>query len=144
MPFVKIWIHAVWSTKNREPLLEQDVRQTIFEHIHHNALKKEILIECVNGHKDHVHCLFRLRNDQTISKVIQLIKGESSFWVNKQHLLKQKLDWQDEYFAVSVSESQVESVKQYIVKQEKHHSTKSFSQEYDEFINNYGLKVMNG
>ena len=107
MPFVKIWIHAVWTTKNRQRVLEKKVRPQLFEHIHQNALKKEILMDCVNGYIEHVHCLFRLRNDQNISKVIQLIKGESSFWMNTQNLIADKLDWQDDYFAVSVSESQV-------------------------------------
>ena len=144
MPFVKIWIHAVWTTKNRQPILEKKVRPQLFEHIHQNALKKEILMDCVNGYIEHVHCLFRLRNDQNISNVIQLIKGESSFWMNRQNLIADKLDWQDDYFAVSVSESQVETVRNYILNQEKHHSDKSFAQEYDEFMNKYGFKIIKG
>lgn len=141
MPFVKIWIHAVWATKRREKLLIKKIRQNVFEHIHQNALKKEIFMDCVNGHIDHVHCLFRLTNDQTISKVMQLIKGESSFWLNKQKLLKTKFEWQDEYFAVSVSESQVNTVRKYILNQEEHHSKKTFKQEYDEFLERYGFHV---
>lgn len=142
MPFIKIWVHAVWATKSRQKLLNSEIRNVVFEHIHQNALKKEILMDCVNGHLDHVHCLFRLKNDQTISKVMQLIKGEFSFWVNRQKLIKSKLEWQDEYFAVSVSESQVNAVRSYIQNQEKHHSKKSFQQEYDEFIRKYGLEIV--
>jgi len=141
MPFVKIWIHAVWATKNRKKLLNKEIRLAVFEHIHKNALKKEILMDCVNGHIEHVHCLFRLKNDQTISKVMQLIKGESSFWVNKQKLIKSKFEWQDEYFAVSVSESQVNAIRKYILNQEEHHKKKTFKQEYDEFIQKYGFQV---
>jgi putative transposase len=144
MSYVKIWIHAVWATKNREPVIAKEVRSTLFEHIHDNALKKEILMDIVNGHDEHVHCLFRLRNDQMINKVMQLIKGESSFWSNKQKLLKSKLDWQDDYFAVSVSESQVEAVRRYIANQEEHHRTKTFKEEYDEFIRKYDFKILNG
>ncbi len=141
MPFVKIWIHAVWATKRREKLLNKEIRPAVFEHIHQNALKKEILMDCVNGHIEHVHCLFRLKNDQTISKVMQLIKGESSFWVNKQKLIKSNFEWQDEYFAVSVSESQVNTVRRYIQNQETHHGKKTFQQEYDAFIEKYGFQV---
>ena len=141
MPFVKIWIHAVWATKKREPLLNKTIRQTVFEHIHQNALDKGIYMDIVNGHAQHVHCLFRLKNDQTISKVMQLIKGEPSFWINRQKLIKSKFQWQDEYFAVSVSESQVEAVRKYIREQEEHHKNKTFKQEYDEFINRYGFQV---
>lgn len=141
MPFVKIWIHAVWATKKRESLLNNSIRQKVFKHIHQNALKKEILIEIVNGYNDHIHCLFRLKNDQTISKIMQLIKGEASFWINNKKLINTKFQWQDEYFAVSVSESQVDSVRNYIKGQEEHHKKKTFLQEYEEFIQNYGFQV---
>ncbi len=94
MPFVKVWIHAVWATKSRKPLLNTSFRQEIFDHIAENAFTKGILIDAVNGHVEHVHCMFRLKNDQTISKVMQLIKGESSYWVNKNMNLKHKLQWQ--------------------------------------------------
>jgi putative transposase len=111
MSYIKIWIHAVWTVKNRKPILTSEVRQVLFDHIHQNALSKEILMEIVGGHNNHVHCLFRLRNNQTIENVMQLIKGESSFWLNKSGLIQLKLNWQKEYFAVSVSESQVDKVK---------------------------------
>ncbi len=88
MSYVKIWIHAVWTVKKRAAILNQDVRHSLFEHIHENALKKEILMEIVSGHSNHVHCLFRLKNNQTIENVMQLIKGESSFWFNKSKLSK--------------------------------------------------------
>jgi putative transposase len=142
MPFVKIWIHAVWATKNRETILEKSIRQIVFEHIHQNALKKDILIDIVNGYSQHAHCLFRLKNDQTISKVMQLIKGESSFWINKQKFMKTKFQWQEEYFAVSVSESQVNAVRKYIRNQEEHHKMKTYMQEYDEFIQKYGFQLI--
>jgi len=141
MPFIKIWVHAVWATKRREKLLKKEIRRDVFEHIHQNALKKEILMDCVNGHLEHMHCLFRLKNDQTISKVIQLIKGESSFWINKNKLTKSKFEWQDEYFAVSVSESQVQAVRKYIHNQEEHHKKKPFTQEYEDFVNKYGFRI---
>jgi hypothetical protein len=64
--------------------------------------------------------------------------------MNRQNLIADKLDWQDDYFAVSVSESQVETVRNYIQNQEKHHSDKSFAQEYDEFMKKYGFKIING
>ena len=79
-------------------------------------------------------------SDQTIQKIVQLIKGESSFWINKNNLIAEKFDWQDEYFAVSVSESVVDKVRNYIKNQEEHHSKKTFEQEYDEFIVKYGFE----
>ena len=138
MPLLKIWIHLVWATKNREPILTQDIRQQVFSHIRENASKKNIYVDFVNGHVDHVHCLISLNQEQTIAKIVQLIKGESSFWINKNNLCRQKFEWQDEYFAVSVSESGINKVREYIKNQEEHHKKKSFREEYDEFVNKYG------
>ena len=83
MPWVKIWIHFVWSTKNREPFLNDEIRQKVFQHIRENAREKGIHIDFINGYVQHVHCLISLGTDQTIEKIMQLIKGESSFWINK-------------------------------------------------------------
>ena len=127
--------------KKREPVLNSKIRPQVFDHIYLNALKKEILIDAVNGYNNHIHCLFRLRNNQTISKVLQLIKGEASFWINQQKLTVHKFQWQDEYFAVSVSESNVDTVRDYIKGQEEHHKKKTFMQEYDEFIRKYGFQI---
>ena len=144
MPFVRIWIHLVWATKNRQPLLTKDIRQKVFAHIRENAPTKNIYVDFVNGYTDHVHCLISLNQEQTIAKVAQLIKGESSFWINKNNLCKENFEWQDDYFAVSVSESGVNRVREYIKNQEIHHGTKTFQQEYDEFIEKYGFRVMKG
>lgn len=137
MPYIKVWLHLVWSTKKRFPFLTKEIRQTVFEHIRQNAKTKGIFLDCVNGYQDHIHCLVSLSNDQTISKLLQLIKGESSFWINKQKLCSDKFEWQEEYFAVSVSHSKVPEVRAYIYNQEKHHQKKTFQQEYDEFIRSY-------
>src|SRR6267378_848593 len=88
MPFVKVWIHFVWSTKNREPFLTDGIRQKVFQHVRENASEKEIYLDTIGGYVDHVHCLISLGTDQTIEKIMQLIKGESSFWINKNRLVK--------------------------------------------------------
>ena len=142
MPYIRVWIHAVWSTKNREPYLQKAVRPIVFTHIAENAKLKGIYLDCVNGHTDHAHCLISLGGSQTIAKTIQLIKGESSLWINKSNLIKESFEWQDEYFAVLVSESQINAVRKYIDNQEAHHQKITFEQEYQEFISKYGFKLM--
>jgi REP element-mobilizing transposase RayT len=137
MPYIKALFHLVWSTKNRYPFLTKEIRKQVFEHIMQNAKTKGVYLYCVNGYTDHVHCLLSLSSDQTISKVVQLIKGESSFWINKQNLCSEKFEWQDEYFAVSISQSHIQKVTDYIRNQENHHQKKTFQQEYDEFIRSY-------
>lgn len=140
MPYIKCWIHFVWSTKNREPYLTKDIRYKVFQHIRDNAKAKGIFVDFINGYDDHVHCLVSLGNEQTLSKIMQLLKGESSFWINKEKLTKSKFEWQEEFFAVSVSESGIDKVREYIKNQEVHHQKKTFQQEYDEFISKYGFK----
>lgn len=141
MPFIKVYIHFVWSTKNRYPYLNsKEIRFKVWNHIKENAKEKGIYIDFVNGYSDHCHCLVSLGGDQTIQKVMQLIKGELSFWINKNKLIEEKFEWQDEYFAVSVSESMLDTVRNYIKNQEEHHSKKTFQQEYDEFICKYGFE----
>ena len=140
MPWVKVWIHCVWSTKNRESYLTDEIRRHVFQHIRENAKKKNIHLDFINGYVDHVHCLISLGTDQTIEKIMQLIKGESSFWINKNHLCKAKFEWQDEYFAVSVSESTLQSVRKYIANQEAHHRTRSFDDEFEDFLKRAGFQ----
>src|SRR5262245_30669990 len=108
MSYVKIWVHLVFSTKDRTPWLIKEIRADIQKHIMDNCKQKEIFLQAINGHQEHIHCLISLGKDQSISKVSQLIKGESSFWINRNNLTKEKFVWQDDYFAVSVSESQVQ------------------------------------
>ncbi len=138
MPFIKTYIHFVWSTKNRYPFLDnKELRQKVWNHIKENAKEKGIFVYFVNGYSDHCHCLVSLGADQTIQKTMQLIKGESSFWINKNKFCLEKFEWQDEYFAVSVSESMIDKVRNYIKTQEDHHSKQSFKEEYEEFMTKY-------
>ena len=141
MPHIKVYIHLVWTTKDRLPLLfTPDIRIKVWKHIKENADKKGIFIDTVNGYAEHCHCLISLSSNQTIEKVVQLIKGESSFWINKEKLINDRFGWQDEYFAVSVSESMVERVRNYIRNQESHHKNVSFTDEYNEFMDKFGFR----
>jgi putative transposase len=71
---------------------------------------------------------------------MQLIKGESSFWINKNKLTKIKFAWQDEYFVVSVNQSTPPSVRKYIANQEEHHKTTSFEEEFETFLKRTGFQ----
>lgn len=138
MPFVHIYVHLVFSTKERFPFLTTpDLRKQVWKHIHENARSKGIYIDFINGYTDHCHILLSLGTEQNLSKVVQLIKGESAFWINKNNLCNPKFEWQNDYFAVSVSESVVEKVRNYIRNQEEHHKQKTFTEEYEEFISKF-------
>src|SRR5688572_30170704 len=100
MSFVNIKVHLVFSTRNRQPYLTKEIRQDVFHHIKLNSMQKNIFIDCINGYSDHLHCLLSLGKDDSISKVVQLIKGESSHWINQNKLTSTKFAWQGEYYAV--------------------------------------------
>ncbi|SOE21554.1 REP element-mobilizing transposase RayT [Spirosomataceae bacterium TFI 002] len=143
MPYVRVFIHFVWSTKHRIPHLQTpELRKAMWDHIKANGFNKGIFIDIVNGYSDHCHCLISLSSEQTMSKVMQLIKGESAFWINKQGLLKEKFEWQDEYWAVGVSESIIPKVRAYIARQEQHHQKKTWEEEFDDYLLKNGFEII--
>jgi REP element-mobilizing transposase RayT len=83
-----------------------------------------------------------LGKTQAIADIVQLIKGESTFWINKNKFCPYNFAWQDDYFAVSVSESHVKKVTEYIENQERHHANKTYAQETDEFISKFGFQLI--
>ena len=142
MSYVRIWLHCVWGTKRKQKLITPAIHQQLIHHIREKADEKEIYIDVINAYKNHVHCLISLSASQNISKVINQIKGEASFWVNKEKLSSTKFEWSDRYFAVSVSESHVDKVRSYIRNQQEHHKKKTWEQEYQEFVKKYGFKEL--
>ncbi len=143
MSWVRVYMHMVFSTKKREPFLNSsELRKNVFQHIKLNAEEKGIWLDCVNGYQDHAHCLISLGRDQTISKVAQMIKGESSYWINREKLTTEKFIWQDDYWVVGVSEGHLGAVRNYIHNQEKHHSKQTFSAEINTFIKKYGWELI--
>ena len=132
MSYVSVMLHLVWCTKDRLPLLTASVKPTILNHILENAKTKGIFIDTMEGHLDHIHALIGLNAEMSVSKVMQLIKGESSFWVNSERLFAHAFEWAVDYFAISVSPSSLERVRNYIRNQEHHHKKLSFKDEYEQ------------
>jgi putative transposase len=139
MSYVRVWIQPVWGTKNREHFLMKAIRPQVLDHIRNNAKEKEVYIDKLNGDSDHLHCLFGLNADMTIAKTLQLIKGESSYWINKEKVTPVRFDWADEYYAVSVSESDLDRVRAYIDNQEEHHKKRTFAEEVEEFLRKHNF-----
>lgn len=129
----------MWTTKKRQPFIQKIVKKKLINHIKENAISKDIYIDSINGGKEHLHVLISLGSSQSVADVAHLLKGESSHWVNKNDLVQGQFEWQDEYFAVSVSESVMPIVRNFIKTQEEHHRVKPFSEEYDEFMIKYGF-----
>ncbi|WP_202628589.1 IS200/IS605 family transposase [Sediminibacterium soli] len=138
MSCTQVCIHYVWATRSRRPTLVMPCRGQLFTHIRENALLKGIHLDRINGHTDHVHCLVWLQPAQSLASVAQQLKGESAYWFNVlSGINSAKLQWQESYFAASVSLSGLSAVRKYIDNQEAHHAVKTFEKEYDELMREY-------
>jgi REP element-mobilizing transposase RayT len=137
--FNKIWIHAIWATKDRKPLIHLSIEQKIHQFLSEQLRTQGCPVRIINGMPDHVHCLFLLNPQNSTAGVIKQIKGSSSHFINQNNLIPEKFAWQTGYAAYSVSESVVEKVYQYIKNQKQHHQKKTFQKEFDEFLKLYGL-----
>lgn len=138
--FNKIWIHAIWATKERIPLINPFIEHKVYHFISEQFREQGCPVRIINGMSDHIHCLFLLNPQKSIADVLKQIKGSSSHFINQNNIISEKFAWQTGYAAYSVSESVVDKVFQYIKNQKQHHQKKTFQQEYDEFIK---LNVLN-
>ena len=137
----KIWIHAIWATKERIPIIHSNIEYKIHQFISEQLRAQGCLVRIINGMPDHIHCLFLLSPQKSIAEVIKQIKGSSLHYVNQNDLTSKKFAWQTGYAAYSVSESVVEKVFQYIKTQKEHHQKKSFLQEYEAFLKLYAVET---
>lgn len=129
----------VWATIKRRPLLPKPAAARLSAHLHEHAHKKGIYMKINFVNADHTHVLVDLPVGKAIDEVVQLLKGESSHWVNESNLIAGKFGWQRGYGAFSVSHSGVNEMCAYIARQEEHHRKKTFSEELRQFVERYGL-----
>ena len=137
--FNKIWIHAVWSTKERYPLIIPSVEKKVYDMMSKEFLEAGCPVRIINGMPDHVHSMFLLNPNKAVTEIIKHVKGSCSNEVNKLNITKEKFAWQTGYAAYSVSESATEKVFHYINNQKKHHEKITFQREYENFIRLHGL-----
>ena len=142
MSFIHVYVHFVWSTKNRVPFLSKDIRYQVFQHIKENAITKNIHIDFINGYADHVHCLVSMNADLNIGEIAQLLKGESSHWINEKKLTPSRFAWQNDYFAIGVGDDGIQPLRNYMANQESHHEKHTWAEEYDAFIAKYGFDIL--
>ncbi len=136
----KVYIHAVFSTKNREPLLADAWRDELFHVLGGAANNQGCQSLIVGGTADHVHMLFQLGRTITIADALSKIKSTSSLWVNQTRGLAVPFHWQAGYAAFSVSQSNVEAVRKYIREQAEHHARQTFQDELREWLRRYEIE----
>jgi REP element-mobilizing transposase RayT len=136
----KVYIHLVFSTKNREPVLADEWREELFRVLGGAANNLGCQSMIVGGVADHVHMLIQLGRTITIAEAVGGIKSASSAWTNQTRGLFSGFHWQGGYAAFSVSQSNIEAVRQYILKQPDHHAKQSFQDELRELLRRHEIE----
>jgi REP element-mobilizing transposase RayT len=140
----KLWLHLVFSTKDRQSLIKSDFELKLYSHIKEKLNTQfKCYVQAINGTSNHIHILFLLNPDHIIQNIVQNIKGESSHWVNQNKLMENKFAWQTGYCVFSISQSSVEAVEKYIANQKQHHHKMTFEEEFNAFIKKYGIDTGN-
>lgn len=138
--YSRVWLHIVWATLERRPLLAKPAAAKLSAYLHDYAKEKKIYMKINFVNPDHVHALVDLPTNLAIEDMLQLFKGSSSHWVNEQNLVAGKFSWGRGYGVFSVSESGVAEVCAYIANQEEHHRQRDFAEELKLFVERYGLE----
>lgn len=125
----RVWVHAVWSTKYREPLIKRYFRGELNSFIKQQGVNWGIQIDTVNSMPEHIHLLMKIPTTLNISEVLKLIKGASSKWVNDLYFPSQQFKWQEGYGVFSVSPKDLSMIRNYIYNQEVHHAKRSYQEE---------------
>ncbi len=134
-----VHIHLVFSTKNRLPLIDDDIRDSLHRYmaVVYQDISCPSLI--INSVEDHIHALFVLSRTMAICDVVEKIKVSSSKWIKKQDPRFRNFAWQGGYGDFGVSKSDVDSVRAYIANQQEHHRELSFQDEYRAFLRRHEI-----
>jgi REP element-mobilizing transposase RayT len=138
--FASLHFHIVFSTKNREPIIDRALQPRLYEYIggllnnHHGVLL------AAGGMPDHIHLLVGLHRQMAVAECVQLIKANSSRWIHEAFPERLAFAWQTGYGAFTVSYSNRGQVKRYIDAQEEHHRVRPFKEEFLAFLQRHGLE----
>jgi REP element-mobilizing transposase RayT len=137
---VKNYIHIIYSTKNRQPFIQQEYEVELYKYLGGVCKAHDCTPIQVGGHLDHVHILCLLSKRMTIADLLEEVKTDSSKWMKKRAAELKNFYWQDGYGAFSVNPREVDMVTEYIQNQREHHSIKTFKDEYLAFLKKYKVE----
>ena len=135
--FSQLYVQVVFAVKGRENLIRKEFRTEIFEYIAGIIRGKNQKPIIVNGVGDHVHLFVGLRPSMSISDLVRNVKNNSSNFINSKKYVAGKFSWQEGYGAFSYSQSQIDSVFNYIKNQESHHQKRTFREEYLDMLEKF-------
>ena len=128
--FTHMLTHIIFSTKDRRPLLDADLKARLFPYLGGIIRAQDGKARIINGLADHVHILASLAAKHALSDLMRELKADSSGWVHKRFPNQKTFAWQIGYGAFSVSHSKLVEVEKYIANQEEHHRKVSFQEEF--------------
>lgn len=132
--FASCYLHCVWSTKERRRIITPDLQQRLWPYLGGIARANKMTAIEIGGVEDHVHILLALSSTLSISKAVQLLKGNSSKWIHETFPEYHAFEWQEGYGAFSIGVSGIETTVDYIRRQAEHHRQRSFKEELVEFL----------
>jgi putative transposase len=135
----KVYLHIIFSTKNRQPFINDTIENALFEYIGGVCKGLECYPVKVGGCSDHVHVLCTLSRKIAQMTLLEEMKKRSSLWIKTQGNNYVDFYWQDGYGAFSVNPTLVDDVVNYIIKQKEHHTTRTFKEEYLAFLKKYDV-----
>jgi putative transposase len=135
--FTQLHIQFVFAVQNRISLIQPVWEEELFKYITGIVKNHKHKMITINGMPDHIHIFLGLHPMQSISNLMQIVKGESSEWINKRGFVKGKFQWQEGYGAFSYGHSQVNKVYNYVMKQKEHHKKRTFLDEYRELLEKF-------
>ena len=133
----QLYVHIIFHTKH--VLIREREEGELYKYIGGIIKDLESIPLMINGMNDHVHALCRVSKNIALSKLVEEIKKNSSRWIKSKDNHYRNFAWQGGYAGFSVSQSKLETVKQYIANQKEHHSKRSFKEEYIVFLQEYGI-----
>lgn len=132
--YTQIHLHIIFAVKYRYGVIMNSWKDELYKYITGIVQNNKHKLIAINGMSDHIHLLIGFRPIQSLSDLLQDVKGNSSKWINEKKFVRGKFEWQEGYGAFSYGKSQIKSVINYIEKQEEHHKKKTFKEEYIEFL----------
>ncbi len=128
--YTQIHIQAVFSVQDRASLILTSWKDELYKYITGIIQNNNHKLLAINGMPDHIHILFGFRPIQSLSDLMQDIKGSSSKWINEKRFIRGKFSWQEGYGAFSYSKAEIPKIIQYINHQQEHHKRTTFIEEY--------------
>ena len=138
--YTNLLYHLVFSTKHRIPLITDDLRPELYAYIGGIIRNKRGVMLEIGGMPDHVHIVAKLKADMSVAEATRFIKSNSSKCVNEKPGRRARFEWQTGYGAFTVSESQIEIVRQYVRGQAEHHRKITFQEEFVQLLKQHGIE----